>query len=116
MRKRLAIVWAALKGDLRLLWFAVLQPQSPAWLKLGIAAGVLYLVMPIDLIPDVIPALGAILIAAALGLIDIPALRAIWRISRIEFVFAMIALVAPITLGVLIKPGQVFDTRDHAPE
>ncbi len=48
-----------------------------------------------------IPALGAILIAAALSLIDLPALREIWRISRIEFAFAMIALVAPITLGVL---------------
>ena len=48
-----------------------------------------------------IPALGAILIAAALSLIDIPALREIWRISRMEFVFAMIALVAPISLGVL---------------
>ena len=59
MWKRLAIVWAALKGDLRLLWFAVQQPQSPAWLKVGIAAGVLYLVMPIDLIPDVIPVIGA---------------------------------------------------------
>ena len=40
-----------------------------------------------------IPALGAILIAAAISLIDVAALREIWRISRIEFVFAMIALV-----------------------
>jgi MFS superfamily sulfate permease-like transporter len=60
---------------------------------------VLYLEPALAILP--IPALGAILIAAALSLIDIPALRALWRISRIEFVFAMIALVAPITLGVL---------------
>jgi len=60
---------------------------------------ILYLQPALSILP--IPALGAILIAAALSLIDIPALRAIWRISRIEFVFAMIALVAPITLGVL---------------
>ena len=60
---------------------------------------ILYLQPALLILP--IPALGAILIAAALSLIDISALREIWRISRIEFVFAMIALVAPITLGVL---------------
>ena len=48
-----------------------------------------------------IPALGAILIAAAVSLIDVAALREIWRISRMELGFAMIALVAPITFGVL---------------
>ena len=58
MWKRLAIVWSALKSDLRLLWFAVMQPHSPAWLKLGLAAGVLYLFLPIDLIPDLLPAVG----------------------------------------------------------
>jgi MFS superfamily sulfate permease-like transporter len=60
---------------------------------------VLYLQPALAILP--IPALGAILIAAAISLIDIAALREIWRISRIEFVFARIALVAPITLGVL---------------
>jgi sulfate permease, SulP family len=60
---------------------------------------ILFLGRALALVP--IPALGAILIAAALSLIDVPALRELWRISRIEFVFAMIALVAPITLGVL---------------
>ena len=65
----------------------------------ALLATILYLQPALALLP--IPALGAILIAAALSLIDIPALRDIWRISRIEFVFAMIALVAPITLGVL---------------
>ena len=59
----------------------------------------LYLQPALAILP--IPALGAILIAAALSLIDVPALREIWRISRMEFVFAMIALFAPISLGVL---------------
>lgn len=59
MWKRLAVIWAALKGDLRLVWFALQHPKAPGWLKLGAAAGVLYLIMPIDLIPDVIPVLGA---------------------------------------------------------
>jgi high affinity sulfate transporter 1 len=60
---------------------------------------VLYLQPALAILP--IPALGAILIAAALSLIDLPALREVWRISRMEFVFAMIALFAPISLGVL---------------
>ncbi|MER2510348.1 SulP family inorganic anion transporter [Amaricoccus sp.] len=60
---------------------------------------IVYLGPALSILP--IPALGAILIAAAISLIDIAALRGLWRISRIEFVFAMIALVAPITFGVL---------------
>lgn len=64
-----------------------------------LVVAILYLRPALAILP--IPALGAILVAAAIGLIDVPALREIWRISRMEFVFAMIALVAPITLGVL---------------
>ncbi|MBP7242968.1 SulP family inorganic anion transporter [Amaricoccus sp.] len=65
----------------------------------ALVLAILYLQPALAILP--IPALGAILIAAALSLIDVPALRELWRISRMEFVFAMIALVAPITLGVL---------------
>jgi high affinity sulfate transporter 1 len=60
---------------------------------------VLFLRPALAILP--IPALGAILIAAALSLIDVGALREIWRINRIEFVFAMIALFAPISFGVM---------------
>jgi MFS superfamily sulfate permease-like transporter len=48
-----------------------------------------------------IPALGAILAATALSLIDVAALKKTWRISRIEFVFALVAMWGPIGLGVL---------------
>ena len=48
-----------------------------------------------------IPALGAILAAAALGLVDFNGLRNLWRVSRIEFVFAIVGLFAPIMFGVL---------------
>lgn len=48
-----------------------------------------------------IPALGAILAATALSLIDLGALKQIWRVSRMEFVFALIAMWGPIGLGVL---------------
>ncbi|MBD9529426.1 SulP family inorganic anion transporter [Paracoccus sp. PAR01] len=48
-----------------------------------------------------IPALGAILIAAALSVIDLDGLRQIWRISRVEFGFALIAMAGAISFGVL---------------
>ncbi|ASY69303.1 SulP family inorganic anion transporter [Sinorhizobium fredii] len=48
-----------------------------------------------------IPALGAILAATALSLIDLAALKHIWRVSRMEFIFALIAMWGPIGLGVL---------------
>ena len=58
MWKRLGLLWVLVKGDARLLWRALKHPQSPSWLKWGAASIVLYLVSPIDLIPDVIPFLG----------------------------------------------------------
>jgi len=48
-----------------------------------------------------IPALSAILISAAWSVIDLNGLRQIWKISRIEFGFAMIALAGAISFGVL---------------
>lgn len=69
MWKRLAVIWAALKGDLRLVWSALQHPKAPGWLKLGVAVGVLYLVMPLDLIPDVIPVVGAVDDLVVLGLL-----------------------------------------------
>jgi sulfate permease, SulP family len=59
----------------------------------------LYLNPLLKLLPT--PAMGAILAAAAIGLMDFGALGTLWRISRIEFVFALIGLFAPILLGVL---------------
>lgn len=55
MFKRLSLLWSLVKGDARLLWRALRHPQSPGWLKLGTLGIALYLLSPIDLIPDVIP-------------------------------------------------------------
>ncbi len=60
MWKRLAVIWTALRFDLKLLWRALRHPQSPGWLKLGVAGLCLYLISPIDLVPDFIPFLGAV--------------------------------------------------------
>jgi uncharacterized membrane protein YkvA (DUF1232 family) len=60
MFKRLTVLWTVLRGDARQLWFALRHPASPAWLKWGTAAIVLYLLSPIDLVPDAIPFLGVV--------------------------------------------------------
>jgi len=48
-----------------------------------------------------VPAQGAILVSAAWSVIDLNGLRQIWKISRVEFGFAMIALMGAIGFGVL---------------
>jgi len=60
MFKRFSLLWSLVKGDARLLWRALRHPQSPAWLKLGALGIVLYVISPIDLIPDVIPVIGVL--------------------------------------------------------
>jgi uncharacterized membrane protein YkvA (DUF1232 family) len=40
------------------LWRALRHPLAPGWLKLGAAGIVLYVLSPVDLIPDFIPILG----------------------------------------------------------
>ena len=58
MWKRVTMLWVLLRGDARQLWFALRHPQAPGWLKVGTALVALYLVSPIDLIPDFIPFFG----------------------------------------------------------
>lgn len=58
MWKRLSLLWTVVRGDARLLWLALKHPLSPRWLKPAVALMVIYVVSPIDLIPDVVPFLG----------------------------------------------------------
>jgi uncharacterized membrane protein YkvA (DUF1232 family) len=60
MWKRLAMLWTMLRSDARLLWAALQHPLSPRWLKPAVALVVLYVVSPIDLIPDFVPFLGVV--------------------------------------------------------
>ena len=60
MWKRLSVVWSVVRGDARLLWHALRHPRAPRWLKLGVLGIVLYLLSPVDLIPDVLPMLGVV--------------------------------------------------------
>ena len=58
MFKRLTLLWVLMRGDARQLWFALRHPQAPGWLKWGTAAIALYLISPIDFIPDMLPFFG----------------------------------------------------------
>lgn len=58
MWKRLSLLWTVVRGDARLLWLALKHPLAPRWLKPAVALMVIYVVSPVDLIPDVVPFLG----------------------------------------------------------
>jgi uncharacterized membrane protein YkvA (DUF1232 family) len=60
MFKRLTLLWTVLRGDARQLWAALRHPASPGWLKLGTALVALYVLSPIDLLPDFLPVVGMI--------------------------------------------------------
>jgi uncharacterized membrane protein YkvA (DUF1232 family) len=60
MFKRLAVLWSVIRGDARRLWFALRHPAAPPWLKVGTALIVLYLLSPVDLLPEAIPLLGVV--------------------------------------------------------
>lgn len=60
MLKRLTLLWALLRGDARQLWFALRHPAAPGWLKVGTGLIALYLVSPIDIIPDFLPVIGVV--------------------------------------------------------
>lgn len=60
MFKRLTLLWTLLRVDARRLWVALRHPAAPGWLKAGTALAVLYVVSPIDLVPEVIPFFGVV--------------------------------------------------------
>jgi uncharacterized membrane protein YkvA (DUF1232 family) len=60
MWKRLTVLWVLVRGDAQRLWYALRHPLAPGWLKPGAALLLLYLVSPVDLIPDAIPIIGVV--------------------------------------------------------
>ena len=53
MFKKLTALYALIRKDARILWYALRHPARPAWLVPSVALIGLYLLSPIDLIPDV---------------------------------------------------------------
>ncbi|EPJ5550633.1 SulP family inorganic anion transporter [Pseudomonas aeruginosa] len=68
---------------------------------LVIAATLLLLNKPLGWVP--IPALGAVLLLAGWGLIDVQALKGFWKLSRFEFSLCLLTTVGVLSVGVL--PG-----------
>jgi high affinity sulfate transporter 1 len=69
----------------------------------ALALAMLFLSSALAILPT--PALGAILASAAIGLIDLRALRDLWRVSRVEFALALLSLAGVVFLGVLNGVG-----------
>jgi uncharacterized membrane protein YkvA (DUF1232 family) len=71
MLKRLSVIWTVVRGDARVMWHALKHPQAPGWLKLAVAGLLVYLISPVDLIPDMLPVAGVVddlvLIPLAIG-------------------------------------------------
>jgi uncharacterized membrane protein YkvA (DUF1232 family) len=60
MWKRLTLLWTLVRGDARRLWIALRHPAAPTWLKVGTGLIVLYVISPVDLLPDVLPVIGIV--------------------------------------------------------
>lgn len=60
MFKRLTLLWSVVRGDARQLWFALRHPAAPGWLKVGTALIALYLLSPVDIVPDWLPVIGVV--------------------------------------------------------
>jgi uncharacterized membrane protein YkvA (DUF1232 family) len=55
---KLGMLWARFRKELILAWTILRDARTPASAKLATIAAVLYMLSPIDLVPDLIPILG----------------------------------------------------------
>lgn len=53
-----ALMWTKFRKELLLAWAILRDVRTPATAKLATIAAVLYVISPIDLVPDFIPILG----------------------------------------------------------
>ena len=60
MLKKLIALYAVVRKDLAILWFALRDPRRPAWLLPALALVGLYLLSPIDLIPEALLVIGVV--------------------------------------------------------
>jgi sulfate permease, SulP family len=74
-------------------------PLALVFASATIALCLLFLTDLLRNLPSVV--LAAIVLLAVKGLIDLPGLRRLWRVSRLEFTVAMVALVGVLLLGIL---------------
>ena len=74
-------------------------PLALVFASVTIGVCLLFLTNLLHDLPNVV--LAAIVVVAVKGLIDLPALRHLWRVSRFEFSVSMVALIGVLLLGIL---------------
>jgi len=74
-------------------------PLALVFASLTIGLCLMYLTGLLSNLPNVV--LAAIVLVAVKGLIDVSALRHVWRVSRFEFSVSMVAFAAVLVLGIL---------------
>jgi high affinity sulfate transporter 1 len=74
-------------------------PLALVFASLTLALCLLFLTGLLENLPKAV--LAAVVLTAVAGLVDVPALLRMWRVSRIDFYAAAIALVAVLLLGIL---------------
>jgi MFS superfamily sulfate permease-like transporter len=65
----------------------------------ALAAVLLFLTAPLQYVP--VPALGAVLVFAALSLFDVSTLRDIWKIDRVEVGLAVMTMLGVVAVGAI---------------
>lgn len=60
MFTKIATLFVRVRRDARILWHALRHPARPVWLVPAVSLIGLYLLSPIDLIPDVLPVIGVV--------------------------------------------------------
>jgi uncharacterized membrane protein YkvA (DUF1232 family) len=55
---KLGVLWWKFKKEIMMVWAMLRNPAAPAMAKLVALLSVVYIVSPVDLVPDVIPILG----------------------------------------------------------
>jgi len=75
------------------------SPLALPFASLALVCVLLFLTGPLALLPQAI--LGAIVLMAVKGLIDIKEIRHLWRVSRFDLYVAVVALAGVLVLGIL---------------
>lgn len=55
---KLGRLWLLMRKELALVWAMLRDPRTPGAAKLTVLLAVLYVLSPVDLVPDVVPLLG----------------------------------------------------------
>ncbi len=75
------------------------SPLALVFASLTLALCLLFLTGLLENLPKAV--LAAVVLTAVAGLVDVPALHRMWKVSRMDFYAAAIALVAVLALGIL---------------